>query len=191
MMKKSKGVVDSSPSYAVDEEAKARRKHQILMQDFDELEKETESTKKRLLVAKQKKLILSAEVRFLRRRYKYLMKNPLQKTPSEQIVQPQNPKLQIESTARERNFKAKEAAARSQSPVLDLNQISVPEAEETGEFQVVWEPLRVEKKLKRPSIERDAMGSDMKKLICRDIGNGSNRTGKRKISWQDQVALRV
>lgn len=34
-------------------------------------------------------------------------------------------------------------------------------------------------------------GADLKLLICRDAGSGASRTGKRKISWQDQVALNV
>ncbi len=37
----------------------------------------------------------------------------------------------------------------------------------------------------------DEQHNDMKLSICRNIGSGSNRAGKRKISWQDQVALRV
>ena len=32
---------------------------------------------------------------------------------------------------------------------------------------------------------------DIKLSVCRNIGDGSNRAGKRKITWQDQVALRV
>ena len=32
---------------------------------------------------------------------------------------------------------------------------------------------------------------ELKLSVCRNVGDGSNRTGKRKISWQDQVALRV
>lgn len=37
----------------------------------------------------------------------------------------------------------------------------------------------------------DEQHNDMKLLVCRNIGNGPNRAGKRKITWQDQVALRV
>lgn len=54
------------------------------------------------------------------------------------------------------------------------------------------QPLRREEPMK--SVLRsgsDEQHSDMKLLACRSIGNGSNRTGKRKITWQDQVALRV
>jgi len=32
---------------------------------------------------------------------------------------------------------------------------------------------------------------DMKLSVCRNVGNGSNSAVKRKISWQDQVVLRV
>lgn len=33
--------------------------------------------------------------------------------------------------------------------------------------------------------------NDLKLSICRNAGEGSSRAGKRKISWQDPVALRV
>lgn len=64
--------------------------------------------------------------------------------------------------------------------------------EEEEEFQANCEPLRKEEPNK--SILRggnDEQHNDMKLLVCRTIGNGSNRSGKRKITWQDQVALRV
>lgn len=37
----------------------------------------------------------------------------------------------------------------------------------------------------------DDQHNEMKLSACRNIGNGPARAGKRKISWQDQVALRV
>ena len=37
----------------------------------------------------------------------------------------------------------------------------------------------------------DEQLNDMKLSICRNVGNGPNQVGKRKISWQDQVALKV
>lgn len=40
-------------------------------------------------------------------------------------------------------------------------------------------------------MEGDAMANDLKLSICRDVGHGSNQVVKRKITWQDQVALRV
>lgn len=36
-----------------------------------------------------------------------------------------------------------------------------------------------------------AIANELKLSICRDVGTSGNRVGKRKISWQDQVALRV
>lgn len=49
----------------------------------------------------------------------------------------------------------------------------------------------MEKKLEKSSVvEGDALAGDLK-LVFRDVGNGSSRSGKRKITWQDQVALRV
>lgn len=186
MKKMKKVVLDSSPSYVFDEEAKNRFKHQSLMQDFSELEKETEETKKRLQKAKRKQLRLLAEVRFLRRRYKYLLKNPSQKTPSERLVQPKLPNSRNQSSLiKERNYREKEASIK-RTPAIDLNQIS--RGEETEEF--VWEAPRMDKKLERPSAEGDASAGDLK-WVCRDVGNGPSRSGKRKISWQDQVALRV
>lgn len=46
-------------------------------------------------------------------------------------------------------------------------------------------------KLNKCSTEGDPVANDLKLLICRDVGNGVNRSGKRKIRWQDQVALKV
>ena len=37
----------------------------------------------------------------------------------------------------------------------------------------------------------DEQLNDVKLSICRNMGNGPNRAGKRKITWQDQVALKV
>lgn len=37
----------------------------------------------------------------------------------------------------------------------------------------------------------DEEQNDLKLSICRSTGEGSSRGGKRKISWQDPVALRV
>ncbi|KAL5980463.1 hypothetical protein ACLOJK_028371 [Asimina triloba] len=193
MSKKGKEVIESSPYAFEEEEAKARRRHHILMQDFVELEKETESMKKRLEVARERKQILSAEVRFLRRRYKYLMKFPTAICPPGNH-HPQNSRVRLKTSSKERNLKTnKELTTPSTSAVFDLNQqISAQEAE-GDEFQLggSWEHVGVKKKkLKWPLVERrDVMGSDLKQSVCRDVGNGSNRSGKRKISWQDQLTL--
>lgn len=53
-----------------------------------------------------------------------------------------------------------------------------------------WEPLKVDK-LNKCVTEGDLVANDLKLSICRDVGKGVNRAGKRKITWQDQVALKV
>lgn len=54
------------------------------------------------------------------------------------------------------------------------------------------EPWRVEES-KKGSVRggSEEQLNEMKLSVCRNIGNRANRSGKRKISWQDQVALRV
>lgn len=259
MSKKMKRMVMESSPHAVYEDAKSRFKHQSLLQDFHELQKETEAMKKKLQSVNQNKLTLLAEVRFLRRRYKYLLKNMAPKTPPEpELKQPQNSATQLKNITREKNhsgkqaaamrnpapvfggnmkerihkgkvaalpnpdpgyevnqktrgYSGKEAALRNPVPVFDLNQkdrvYSGKEAagrnpvpffdlnkisREEEEVQVNVESAGVEEQKK--SVIRggnDDQHSDMKLSVCRNMGNGPNRAGKRKISWQDQVALRV
>jgi len=75
----------------------------------------------------------------------------------------------------------------------------------TKEFQVFWEPLRTAASTGReeaPTMTETAkrkpptsvVESDLNLSIFKDVPNGfllPNRTGKRKISWQDQMALKV
>ncbi|KAK7411561.1 hypothetical protein VNO78_02996 [Psophocarpus tetragonolobus] len=248
-----KGVVSvESPPYAVYEDPRARLRHKSLLQDYEDLQEETNTMKIKLQNAKQKKLILSAEVRFLRQRYRYLMQNP---SPKQDISHQQKLKVQAtlikgkkynrkESTLRppkvpqlnskerisneiettvqktvhmfdlnqnakglgrkdpsflnsaplpdlnnkDRIPSGKETSKKSITPFFDLNQISA------YVFNLFWchhlqreeeellgniEPMRVEEQ-----------HNDIKLSVCRNV-NGSNRTVKRKISWQDQMALRV
>ncbi|KAJ8528158.1 hypothetical protein K7X08_021850 [Anisodus acutangulus] len=82
----------------------------------------------------------------------------------------------------------KEAALPTRAPVFDLNEISMGEEETQENFEQVQleEPKR--------SFTRnlnDNQHNDLKLLVCRNVGEGSSRAGKRKITWQDPVALRV
>jgi hypothetical protein len=63
---------------------------------------------------------------------------------------------------------------------------------EEEELQADCEPSKADEP-KRSLLRggSDEQLNDMKLSICRNIGNGPSRAGKRKISWQDQVALRV
>ncbi|XP_015892389.1 uncharacterized protein LOC107426660 [Ziziphus jujuba] len=254
-MKKMKGVVAMEPSL-VFEDTRNRFKLQSLMQDYEELEKETEVMKQKMTLMNQKKLTLLAEVRFLKRRYKYLIDNQSMKPrqPNKDITQLQNYEIRsvnttkaknyikkgaprypvpvLELNQRERNrmeatleksvpildlhhkmrtFGGMETALQSSKPVFDLNQQerfhsgkevtkrkNIPAfdlnqiSREEEELQANCEPLGREDSMK--SLLRggnDEQHNDMKLLLCRNIGNGPSRAGKRKITWQDQVALRV
>lgn len=257
-MKKMKGVVSvESPPYTVYEDQRVRLRHQSLLQDYEDLQEETNAMRMKLQAAKQKKLILSAEVRFLRQRYRYLIQNPsLKPNPKLDISRQQKLKAQAthiprgkkhnnkESTMRpplaphlnskerisngvettvqktvhmfdlnqnarslgkkdpsvfnsasvpdlnhkDRIHGGKEATKKRITPFFDLNEISREEEELLGNI----EPMRVEEQKRVTSRGMsEELHNDVKLSVCRNIGNGSNRTVKRKISWQDQVALRV
>ncbi|VFQ61303.1 unnamed protein product [Cuscuta campestris] len=83
MSKKMKRVSEESSSYGGSEDAKTRMKHQALFQDFQELEKETNGFREKLEDFKKRKLILQAEVRFLRRRRSYLLQVKSMDSPEE------------------------------------------------------------------------------------------------------------
>ncbi|KAK9101758.1 hypothetical protein Sjap_019012 [Stephania japonica] len=148
-------------SYPFDEEARVRFKHHSLIQDFDELYKETQARKMKLQMLDRRKATLSAEVRFLRRRYNYLMKIRSLET---QPALPDQSRPQVSDVLREATAPSKPRPC----PNLDLNQISNGDDDE--EFQFIPDPPKPEKGVPP---------------------NGANRAGKRKITWQDQVALRV
>ncbi|KAK6136415.1 hypothetical protein DH2020_029836 [Rehmannia glutinosa] len=82
----------------------------------------------------------------------------------------------------------KEASLPIRAPKFDLNEISVGDED----FQINVEVVKFEEAKK--SLIRgisDEQQNDLKLAVCRNSGEGSSRAGKRKISWQDPVALRV
>nr|XP_043624002.1 uncharacterized protein LOC122595654 [Erigeron canadensis] len=247
MSKKMKGVAfNPSSSHVSYEDVRSRFKYQTLIQDFFELQKETDVARNNLVVMKQRKQTLEAEVRFLRRRRKFLLKtrsstpqqwqsqnmettqyrkNKKEKfNPKKDATLPNLPPIHnlkqkgrvyiekknmvpsrppivfdldqsvnmhgvnlnqrvignmspgAEFSQKESGISGKEAAVQARAPIFDLNQISMEEEEEAQES---FEDQRKEQ-------------TDLKLSICRNVGDGStNRSGKRKISWQDPVALRV
>lgn len=62
------------------------------------------------------------------------------------------------------------------------------EEELEGNNQSMWIE---EQKKSTQRVVNEEQHNDIKLSVCRNIGEGSSRAGKRKISWQDQVALRV
>ncbi|CAN6450353.1 unnamed protein product [Victoria cruziana] len=169
-------------------------KHQSLKQDFDDLFRETQALKAKLQEAKEKRLRLVAEVRFLWRKQKLLSSNFSETTQN--VNQVEILEAGSGSGRRRKSYKEEAVSASRSYPLLDLNQASEQGVEEGGEPQVLWEPLN--KKSRAGVFEAGHSVNDLKLSICRGIvsgvGNGNEgteRTGKRKISWQDQVALRV
>ncbi|KAE8731698.1 hypothetical protein F3Y22_tig00002793pilonHSYRG00325 [Hibiscus syriacus] len=263
-MKKMKGIavpaaVKEYSPYIFYEDQRARFRYPSHMEEFEDLHKETESVRKKLQMMKEKRSTLLAEVKFLKRRHKFLMQNQSWNTPSERhFLQPQNMVIQSKSNMKakkstgkgaspsramgfdlnqkgktnsvkgtdsarpslvfdlnqkqqksfggkeetnlrsslsvldlnqkERFYSGKEATARSMKPIFDLNQIS----REEEELETQTNSVRIEE-FKKSSIRigSEEQHNDTKISACRNTGNGPNRSGKRKISWQDQVALRV
>ncbi|CAN1165360.1 hypothetical protein LINPERPRIM_LOCUS33705 [Linum perenne] len=255
-MRKMKGVTASASAATGYEDPRIRFKHESLMQDYDELLKESEDKRKRFEVMKQKKMTLMAEVSFLRRRFNQLAE-----------IQAQNAKLELQSQTtvmkskkvrnkgmnsrgndtptlrqtapkkfdlnrkgkahsgkesisqidlnqkqkshfgreaslrdsglipdlneKERMFVGKEVAVRNSAPIFDLNEIS----REEEELQTYDETIMT--RMEDPKITSSLRGgideqhNDVKLSACRNMGNVPSRAGKRKISWQDPVALRV
>ncbi|KAJ6406956.1 hypothetical protein OIU84_010465 [Salix udensis] len=88
---------------------------------------------------------------------------------------------------KERTYSIKEVTIRNNTPVFDLNEVSAEEEE-----QVNGDMLRTEEpKVSLMRGASDEILNERKLSACRNVGNGSSRAGKRKITWQDQVALRA
>lgn len=255
-MKKMKGVAlpplpphVEYPPYALFEDQRNRFKHQSLLQDYEELQKETDTMKQKLHMMKERKSMLLAEVRFLKRRHDFLIQNKPSTTPlmernqgkvlgikkSKTVKKGKNnkkeptlkgklpalkgkeassrfptpllelnqmqPKASVakeltlmiskaghEFDQKERVFSGKEATSHGIKPAFDLNQISVEEEE----LQASDDPLKTDEMKKNSSrIGSEEQQNDVKLSVCRSTGSVQSRAGKRKITWQDPVALRV
>ncbi|XP_074573097.1 uncharacterized protein LOC141829507 [Curcuma longa] len=182
------------------EEAKAKFRHQSLLQDYGDLVKETEAKRMKLQTANQKKLKLLAEVKFLQKRYKSLMQNPsgtiqlkLKKKPqSQSICQPSNANAFSQLPAKEQRVKLRDFAGPSTS-VIDLNRVLSPVGEDTDEYPLSFntEPAKADK-LRKSLAESNTAANDLNLSICREVVHEpSNKVANRKITWQDQLALRV
>lgn len=100
---------------------------------------------------------------------------------------PRIPPPSFDLNQMERTYIARENVTQNRAPVFDLNQISGEE-----ESQDISEPFRMDMSSKNLiGGGTDEQINDVNLSVCRNLGNGPNRVGKRKISWQDQVALKV
>lgn len=74
--------------------------------------------------------------------------------------------------------------------ILPIRFVTVQREEE--ELQGNTEPMWIEEpKRSALRVVSEEQLNDVKLSVCRNIGDGPSRAVKRKISWQDQVALRV
>ncbi|CAA7046359.1 unnamed protein product [Microthlaspi erraticum] len=197
------------------EDPKVRLRHHSLKQDYQELHMNTEATRKKLQIMRERKATLMAEVRFLRRRYRHLRQDQPQdikkvrgrsndgkkknKTQIRMEVSP-NKSSVVETkhvTLPDLNQSGRvqdetKTSPKKRVPLFDLNQISGEEEEETEAMNNNDRRIRVVEEnssCKRMSSSIEMQQKEMKLSSCRNGGNGSN---KRKISWQDPVsALRV
>lgn len=188
----------STPFFPGGEEARARFKYHCLLQDYQELLKETEEKRERLEKILQKKLKLLAEVKFLRQKYQqfsttktvqFKLKKQSHRIPSTSasITQPKNPLFQTELPLKSRNHKVKQVPASTSATMLDLNKSS----EEMEGFETERKPETVDWFNRFSSGGVDGLANDSMLSICRDSGICSNKAAKRKVSWQDQLALKV
>ncbi|WVZ06658.1 hypothetical protein V8G54_020004, partial [Vigna mungo] len=158
---------------------------------------ETEVMRRKLQDTEHKKLILEDEIRFLRQRYKYLLKHRIPKPqPKKEVVKSQKVKIQAPIISKGKNYSRKDHTSRSHSSshlnpngkisnVAEFSPVlgGVMQREEE-ELQGNSEPMRIEE----PKRSTQRVGSDeqhnIKLSACRSVGDGANRAGKRKISWQ-------
>ncbi|XP_057849956.1 uncharacterized protein LOC131060661 isoform X2 [Cryptomeria japonica] len=206
-------------------------KHASLKQDYNELQRETRALKKRVQRAKLKKDNLMAEVRFLRRRYRHLTRQPSEvqvnvapfHNPSaavlsvrgaerNNVINPIQSLLAQPMAAKYKNATMytsfEEEAACLASRNQPYGSATSPHPYENPpvarEFQVFWEPLRTSDRQEAPShhetpkrksvLENGGLVADLNLSIFKDIPNVfvlPNRVGKPKVSWQDQMALKV
>ncbi|KAI0504732.1 hypothetical protein KFK09_015685 [Dendrobium nobile] len=136
MKRKIRVSVDPGPSssFLVGEEDRARFKHQCLLQDYQELLKETEGKKERLNKALQRKLKLLAEVKFLSKKYQSFSNIPgvsakpgrVKRQSCKEVNQPYHPVIGTKPPLKERNLKSKEVSVQSFPKLTDLNRFKVP-----------------------------------------------------------------
>ncbi|XP_042399555.1 uncharacterized protein LOC121989505 isoform X4 [Zingiber officinale] len=204
-VKKTRSVAEEpspSPSCApYRDDARKRVRFLSLSQDYTEFLEETEEKKRRLLEARLRKRKLFTEARFLRRKLDTSLANPYQqvrlKEPSSTIPvikPPTEKKPKVSGAARTSNYiidnlkappqnmMTMEAANASTSATLGANEVSFKNGEELNKFQLEQYYIQMERLNRVPMI---GGGSNDKLVSCRDLGNNSKKTGKRKLSWRD------
>ncbi|TVU42286.1 hypothetical protein EJB05_08682 [Eragrostis curvula] len=188
---------------------RASLRHRGLLQDYQELVKETEAKKRSLYMIKLRKQRLWAEIKFLRKRYKSMSQNPSQTVVCKVRNPPMPPPVSrtsawaddvehrlvpaVGSSSKSQPMPRRQLGPPRACPVIDLNETCEPSHEvEMVEHYGYVEPLGISSTKRYPMEGDGAAGpSDVRMPAFWNIGNPAVRAEKRKISWQDQLALRV
>lgn len=164
----------------VDYEDKFVLKYGALEQDFEELQAETQEVSSQLQKAKEAKLILQAEVRFLRKRVKMLKENASSIDGIREFV-----------SSRGGTIEASQVAAPSWVPAgRGLHEEGLKVASKPLLFQV---PTVGAEAAQAFSKNREVVGV-LKTSSLKHGANGfppSKKAGKRKISWQDEFSIKA
>nr|GEV31671.1 hypothetical protein [Tanacetum cinerariifolium] len=156
---------------------------------------EVEATRGILEAMRLKKLTLQAEVRFLRRRHNFLLKNKSRTRQEPAIIKPQY----VEATRYRNNSTNEKVNLKKKVVMQNKNHIGnayakkknvlpgISSHREEEELQEEYEPKNSVKSV------TDEKLNELKLSICRNIlrDASTSQARKQKISWQDPVALRV
>ncbi|KAK4765157.1 hypothetical protein SAY86_026247 [Trapa natans] len=153
------------------------------------------SNKKTRIVNGKKSVLQNSEPQFIKKPATGKMKAHKNFSPvlnldeGDSVLLPiRNSRMGYDLNKRERYPTGKEASLQAQARIFDLNQISRDEEE----LQNNTEFLGIEDARGSSFLEANEEQLDSVTLpACRNVKNGVDRGGKRKITWQDQVALRV
>ncbi|KAK3130121.1 hypothetical protein QOZ80_6BG0489220 [Eleusine coracana subsp. coracana] len=166
-----------------------------LWRDYHDLRQETEAKKRRLESKNQRKLCLLAEIKFLRRKYKSLVKQNSHQTyyklkGKAEFRQIQSPiKINEDLTHHDHDLETR-VASTTKNTDIDLNQDSLKNDERFG-HQGYWSHPKLSD-FDQDRVDEDTKTTDVKFTICsRDTKISPSNDDKRKISWQDRLALQA
>ncbi|XP_042399574.1 uncharacterized protein LOC121989536 [Zingiber officinale] len=117
----------------------------------------------------------------------YQFKKRSQKKPTKSLCVAQSSGVFIPREAPPQNMMTMEAANASTSATLGANEVSFKNGEELNKFHLEQYHIQMERLNRVPMIG----GSNDMLAICRDFGNNSKKTGKRKLSWRDPLVLKA
>ncbi|TVU09543.1 hypothetical protein EJB05_43026 [Eragrostis curvula] len=163
-----------------------------LWRDYHDLLQETDAKKKMRDRMNRRKLSLLAEIKFLRRKYKFFVKSNSQNMHYKLKGQARQIQSLVginEASTFVEHGVEHEVPSTSKSTKFDLNQDSAMKDEEfdsrghqghseLGNFD-------------QDEVTEDMMTIDAKFSVCRNTGNSPSSDDKRTISWQDRLTLQA